>query len=317
MRTWRGLAVAGVALLGLVAGCSGGGNNGNSGGSGAAERVAGPQDAAGGPAKAAPGADSDGGTSSGGNSNGSGTGNASARIVPDRALIRTADLSVRVGDVAEQARRAVQVATAAGGEVFSDERGNSGTPDRGTADITLKVPPNSLDGVLDQLSRLGKEESRRTSTEDVTEQVADVESRVASARASLARLRALYGKAGTIAEITALEGDLSQRESDLESLQARQRALGAQTASATVTLHLRGIAAPAATTATDNSPDGFWGGLKGGWHVFAVSAAWVFTAVGALLPFLVLAALAAYAALWIRRRRPHPAPVGPALPQDT
>jgi hypothetical protein len=292
-----------LVVLALVSGCGSGSST--AGGSSAGGSSGGAPDA-----KAAPPALSRSApdkSTSGGN----GSGGPAARIVPDRALIRTADLSVTVEKVAEQAGRATQIALAAGGEVYSDQRNNGATPDQSTADITLKVPPTSLDGVLDQLDRLGQEESRHTSTEDVTEQVADVESRVSSARASLARLRALYGRAGTIAEITSLETEVSQREADLESLQARQRALAQQTADATITLHLHGKAAAVAAAAA--APSGFWSGLKRGWHTFAISAGWLFTALGAALPFLVLGGLVGYGVWWVRRRRP-PAPAATPIP---
>jgi hypothetical protein len=49
---------------------------------------------------------------------------------------------------------------------------------------------------------------------------------------------------------------------------------------------------------------GFLGGLENGWDAFAGAAAWVATAVGALLPFLVLFAVLAVAVrlLWPRVR---------------
>ena len=298
MRKIRTLGLAGAVMLALASGC--GGSNLSSGGAGNGGSTQAPA-AGGAPGKSTSGA-----------GGGGGGGNASARIVPDRALIRTADLSVTVGSVSEQAARATQIATAAGGEVYSDQRDNGGTPDQSTADITFKVPPNTLETVLDQLANLGQEKSRHSSTEDVTEQVADVESRVRSAKASLARLRALYDRAGSIAEITSLETELSQREADLESLQARQRGLAQQTAQATISLHLRGTAAAAPVAAT--APSGFWSGLKHGWHIFAVSAGWLFTALGATLPFLALAALVGYGVWWVRRRRPRPAAPIPAMP---
>ena len=309
MRRVGAFGLAGMVVLALVSGCSSGSSNsGGSTSAGAADSAKAPALSGGAPDRSASG----GGT---GKAGGNGAGNASARIVPDRAQIRTADLSVTVERVAEQASRATQIAVAAGGEVYSDQRNTGSTADQSTADLTLKVPPSAMDGVLDQLARLGQEESRRTGTEDVTEQIADVESRVNSAKASLARLRALYSRAGTIGEITSLETDVAQREADLESLQARQRSLAQQTAEATITLHLRGKAAAAAVAAA--APTGFWSGLKRGWHTFAVSAGWLFTVLGATLPFLALVGLLGYGVWWARRRRPQvaraAAPV-PAMP---
>src|SRR5262249_28528747 len=83
----------------------------------------------------------------------------------------------------------------AGGDMYGEQLNTGTTPAESTADLTFKVPPDSLDTVLDRLAGLGDEVSRHASTEDVTEQVADVDSRVSSAKASLARIRALYAPA--------------------------------------------------------------------------------------------------------------------------
>jgi glycine cleavage system regulatory protein len=317
MRGMRAFGLAGAVVLALTlaGGCSRA-VNGSNVDSGSASR------AAAGPAQrdsSQRSAGQNGSDQNGSGPGGAGTGKAApgsalGRIVPQRALIKTADLSVVVDDVGRRADRAEQIADAAGGEVYADQRNHGQTAQDSTADLVLKVPPDALDGVLAQLSQLGREADRRTATQDVSEQVADVDSRVNSAKASLARLRALYGRAGTIGEITSLEGQLAQREADLESLQAQQRTLAQQTGDATVSLHLRGTAA--APVAATVPPSGFWPGLKRGWHAFAVSVGWLLTALGALLPFLVVAALAGYALWRVRRRRlqaPAAAPI-PAMP---
>jgi hypothetical protein len=221
--------------------------------------------------------------------------------VTSAALIRTADLEVEIAhgsDVAAQANRAEQIAIAAGGTVFADDRTAGNTP---TAALTLKVPGVSLAGVLTKLSLLGKEKSRRSSTKDVTTEVADVTSRVRSAQASINRLQVLFSRADKVGDVIALESELSQREADLESLQAQQRSLASQTEMATVTLNLTTSASAVAPKKhTDKS--GFLGGLARGWRAFTHGAGAVATGVGAALPFLVLALLIVGAALLLRRR---------------
>ena len=70
---------------------------------------------------------------------------------------------------------------------------------------------------------------------------------------------------------------------------------------ATVTLHL--VTTPVTTVAKHHStPRGFGSGLSHGWHAFAASIAWLLTAIGAGLPFLVLLALVFGAYVLIRRR---------------
>src|SRR5919204_1837253 len=96
--------------------------------------------------------------------------------------------------------------------------------------------------VLAQLgsSRIGRRVSQRQQAQDVTQQVADVASRVKSAQATLATFRKLLDRAHSVNDVVTLEDEISTREADLESLQARQKSLSEQTTYATVTLRLEG-----------------------------------------------------------------------------
>ncbi|MDT4958734.1 MAG: hypothetical protein QOD31_2533, partial [Pseudonocardiales bacterium] len=227
--------------------------------------------------------------------------------VTSAALIRTADLVVEIAhgpDVAAQANRAEQIATAAGGQVFADDR-TAGT--KPTAALTLKVPGESLSSVLAKLAALGKEKSRQSSTKDVTTQVADVSSRVRSAQASISRLQVLFSRAVKVGDVIALENELSQREADLESLQAQQRSLESQTEMATVTLNLSTASAAAVMPKKNQDKGGFLGGLQRGWRAFTHGAGAVATGIGAALPFLALGLLILGAAVLLRRRMRHAA----------
>lgn len=245
-------------------------------------------------------------------SSAAGTGAAAADTVAaplaTEAKIRTAELTVEVTDarkVSATADTAEAIAQRVGGEVDGDER-TSGK--NATATVQLRVPPAALAPTLTALSRLGTARSRHLSTQDVTEQVADVNSRTASAAQAIARLRELYRTAAKISDVIEIEGELSQRESDLESLQARQRALARETALASITLTLRAAAAHA--PAGHQHRGGFLGGLAEGWHAFVTVAATLATAAGAGLPFLVLVLLVGGAVrlAWPRLRPRRSAP---------
>ncbi len=238
------------------------------------------------------------------------------RVAIGPARILTADLTLRTKNgsaVADIADRATALVVAAGGESAGDRRSEAGSGTQ--ADLVLKVPPAKYDATLDALSKLGKELSRSAQAEDVTDQVVDVASRVRSQEASVARIRRLLASARNLGEVVQVEGELARREADLESLKARQRALDVQTSFATITLHLRGP--KAAVAPADKSPRGFVSGLKAGWRSFTAATNWLLTAVGALLPFLILLAAIGAAVLAVRRRRqpggrassPEPEPV--------
>ncbi|GAA3025091.1 DUF4349 domain-containing protein [Streptosporangium longisporum] len=247
-------------------------------------------------------------------------------VVPqDRAIVYTAEMTVRAKDVTAAADTARRVVTAAGG-YLAMERSDSRSEGEGSATLVFKIPPGNYPGTLDRLGReLGTRESLTQNTEDVTEEVADVESRLKSARAALESLRTLLKRANTIGEVLQVERELSDRESELESLQARQKSLAAQTSVATLTLNLVGPAA--VVKQEEEEPSGFLEGLRKGWSAFVTAVKVGLTLLGVLLPWLVAIGLVwAIVAFVLRRRgrdghRPAPAgrpaaPGGPALGAD-
>ncbi|HJQ44193.1 MAG TPA: DUF4349 domain-containing protein [Jatrophihabitantaceae bacterium] len=243
----------------------------------------------------------------------------STELADTSAKIRIAYLRVAIkgaANVAVQADAADAIAEQAGGDVDGDDR-TSGR--HATASLVLRVPPAALQATLHKLSKLGRELGRQLSTTDVTQQVADVHARLVSANAALDRLRALYKNAHKVSDLIAIENELSARESDRESMLARQRALTHQTEKATINLTLVTASNHAVVHKPAKKRGGFLGGLQRGWDGFVAAAIWVASALGTLLPFVALVALLIVAARrwgWgAVRRRPTPAPAtGPAPP---
>lgn len=228
-----------------------------------------------------------------------------------RSIIYNGSITVRVDNPDMAAQRAVAVATGSGGFVGSDRRTSDGN--RSQATLELRVPAERFETVVTDLARLGHEESRSINTEDVTEQVVDLDARIATQQVSVNRTRALLARANTIAEIVSVEGELSKREAELSSLQARKRRLADLTSLSTITLVLLG---PEAAVPHDDDPDtGFVAGLKGGWKAFVASLEVLLTVLGALLPWFVALGIPVYGLVWLlrrsgRRRGGRPTPVG-------
>lgn len=222
--------------------------------------------------------------------------------IDSRSLIFTGTVTVRVTDVDRAAADASSLATAAGGFVGGDER--TSAKNHSQAKMTLRVPSARFYSVVDSVAKLGKEETRQLSTEDVTDQVTDVDARIATGQASVDRVRDLIAKAATINELVSLEAELSRREADLESLKSRKRNLDDQTTLSTITADLLGP--DAANPAPKKHETGFLGGLKSGWHSFAASMGVLATVVGALLPWLVALAIPVAVVLWWVRRNRRP-----------
>lgn len=245
--------------------------------------------------------------------------------VAERKLARRADVALQVEDVARAASTLRTIASRAGGLVVSEEvssdpaaAGVAEDADTGSSDaqsawgtVTISVPTDKLDATLDEVAKVGTVLSRQSSTEDVTAQYVDTAARVETMKASVERVRALMSKADKLADVVSLEAELSRRQADLEAMESQLAALDDQVTLSPVTVRLS-TDADALTTQED--PTGFLAGLASGWDAFTTSVRLLLTLLGALLPFLVTAAVVvAPFALWWRRRRvtvttPTPAP---------
>lgn len=299
--TKLGLLAVAVALA--LAGCGGSAGNGSTSSGAGAASVAGVDSRTVGTPQAGPEAGTAGQASAA----------PAAPAAADRAVVRTASLQVRVGgdgDVLAASRRAAAIAQGAGGYVSGENTSSDPEqPAKTVSELVLRVPNARLGSVLDQLGALGTLLQQRQDATDVTGQVVDLNARLASQRASVERVRALLARATTIGDVVQIEGELARREADLESLEAQAKQLADQTALATVTVTLVGPDTPAPV---EPKPAGFLAGLAAGWHAFTAAGTWLLTAVGAALPFLLLAGVAAVVTVAVRRRHPAQTPTPPA-----
>ncbi|MEV6680190.1 DUF4349 domain-containing protein [Streptomyces erythrochromogenes] len=217
-------------------------------------------------------------------------------------VIRTATLGIETADVQKTLAAARTAADGAGGYVGNEstKRGGDG---RMTSTVTLRVPGERYDAVLGAMEGSGKLLHRKVDAQDVTEKVADINSRVSSQQASVARVREMMGKASALSEVVMLESELSRRQSDLESLLAQQTALKDQTSMGTITLEVSEPAPAAADEEKEKEPT-FLGALSGGWEVFTKLLRYLMVALGALLPFLLTAAVVVVLVRVYRRWRP-------------
>ncbi|MEU2767918.1 DUF4349 domain-containing protein [Streptomyces diastaticus] len=297
----RATALLAVAVLGL-AGCSSGSSESASS---VPERAAAPSSADG----------AGGGQAERQGDGADRSGEAAGRRTPELKgvhLVRTAELELRVKDVPAALASARSVVEDAGGYVGEEStRRDARGHERST--VVVRVPQERYDAVLDSLGEGGEVVSRRTGAEDVTEEVVDVESRLKSQRASVARVRELMDRAEKLSDVVALEGELSSRQAELESLLAQQSSLKDRTSMATVTLQLSERAAKA-EPAGDDGPT-FTDALSGGWSALTATLRWLTVAVGAALPFVPALGLVLLVRRLTRRRRPAGSAAAPRAPE--
>lgn len=246
-----------------------------------------------------------------------GSGSAKKPPLTKTHVIRTATLSVEVGNATKALATARTAAENAGG-IVGNETTERLDDSHVYAHIVLRVPQEEYDAVLKELAGTGKLINRKADAKDVTEQVVDVDSRIKSQRISVARVRDMMDRATKISDVVMLEGELNTRQTELEALLAQQASLKDRTTMATITLKLS--EPEAEETSKEDDDPGFLDAVGGGWDAFVTTLKWVSMAIGAVAPFA--AALAVLYVLWrlVRGRRPQrpaavPAPAPAGEPQ--
>jgi uncharacterized lipoprotein YmbA len=217
----------------------------------------------------------------------------------DRQVVITGNVTITADEPLKASKEAVKIVEAAGGRVDGRSEYAPSDTDKGSAQLTLRIPADKLTAVLEKLEELGTAEEVSLSTSDVTVQTQDLDARISSLRSSIERLNGLIAQATDIADLIALEGEISNRQAELESLEAQQRYLSDQVAMSTISLYLQSDA-----VAPPSDPDSFWDGLSAGWGAFIAFWAGLLVVLGVLLPWLItFGAIALVIVLIVRARR--------------
>ena len=233
-----------------------------------------------------------------------------AALVSGPKLIKTGSVALQSAQIGHVLVRVYGLVGGVGGDVSREDTSTGAHGRVVRSMMVLQVPVASFDPTLNDLSRLGTLVDRVRTAKDVTTAVADVHSRVRSAHQSIRTLRRLFGRATKLGDIIRLEDELSQREADLESLLAQQRALHDKTAMSTITLT---VELPPVTVkppaSTHHAAGGFVSGIREGWHALTRTGLAVGHGLGVVLPLGTVALLLAGIALVVVRRFvPRPAP---------
>ncbi|WP_037607376.1 DUF4349 domain-containing protein [Streptacidiphilus rugosus] len=315
-----GILAAGLAL----AGCSASGTSASSAGGNAAR----------GPAAGA--APAGGGAAAGNAAAPPTTGSkpdSGKAVAAGHAVIFSGEVQLQCAHVDATLKQAEDVVSAAGGFVDSETSGDNGfLPTAGSSDASgqpqaqplpaptqtggdsaqavFKVPTTAYDATYQQLLGLGAVLGRERASQDVTAQVVDLASRIRSQQASIDRVNALMKQAGSLNDIVALESALTQRETDLESMQSQLAALQNQVAMSTITVQLFQKAAPPVVAAPKQR--GAWSAaghaLAAGCHGLYLVGRALLVAFSAMLPFLLLLLPIVFIGYRLARRRKPEAP---------
>lgn len=214
---------------------------------------------------------------------------------PLETVITTGSMSARVDDIDDAVTQIRAFAAAQGGRIDGESLEAGKYP---YAELTVRVPSAQVFALRRLVDDAGEVRSMNVDREDVATRVADVEARIDSLETSIRRLRAIIGESSTTRDLLDAEAQLTQRQADLEALQAQRRVLRDRTGLATIQVSLSPTEGARAV-----EPDGFRGGLTTGWNALVATTNAVVTAAGVVVPWLVPLGLLGGLVLLVRRRR--------------
>lgn len=229
----RPIAAIGLALLLLVAGCSGAGSGGAepqglSGGDG------GDVAATGTPMEETAAADA-------GDSGGADKQMGADVPRTNRKLIKTGEVAIEVDSFEAAEANLSAAARSAGGYVSdtsmrTEEVGNQ-TYTRGT--VVLRIPAGKFSGFMERVKDEGHVVRSDTGTKDVTREYTDLQARLKNLEAERDRLRELYRQANDTEDVLMVERRLSEVQGRIERIQAQLRNLDNRVTYATITVHIQ------------------------------------------------------------------------------
>ena len=170
-----------------------------------------------------------------------------ARVDP--SVIRTAYLQVEIGDVDAARTHLEDRVKAVGGYAASSTR--YGTTAAPILEITFRAPAAALDELLAAFRNEGKLLGESINSYEVTTQIVDLEARLKSLRASESAYLDLMKRASSVADVIAVQTELTHVRADIESYDAQRAALADQVAMATITVQLSTPASPVADATKD------------------------------------------------------------------
>ncbi|MGD9612289.1 MAG: DUF4349 domain-containing protein [Kiritimatiellia bacterium] len=140
--------------------------------------------------------------------------------VRDRLLAWKSSLSIEVADLTNAVDQAIAVVARHGG--YLESRSDS---TYGGTRLKLRIPASAFTNALGALESLGDVEARSVESEDVTEQYVDVEARLKNKLVLRDRLRQLLDRATAVKDVLAIETELNRVQGDVDSMEARIKAL--------------------------------------------------------------------------------------------
>jgi len=157
-------------------------------------------------------------------------------IPMERKLIKTGQLTFETTDLTKTRQSVESICKNYKAYISSENLNAYG--DRRQHTLEIRVPSEKYDSLTNTIEGLAvKMESKSTNVQDITEEFIDVEARLKTKKELEARYLDLLKQAKKIEEMVAIEGQLANVRSEIESMEGRLKYLSSQVAYSTLSLN--------------------------------------------------------------------------------
>jgi hypothetical protein len=183
-------------------------------------------------------------------------------VVPDRKVIRNAELTIELESPVEAQRNLASIAESHGGFVVTSEsrqdervRGSRGLQ---IVSVEMRVPSAQFDSVINAVRGVGgRVRQEKVSGRDVTEEFIDLEARLRAQRALETQILEIMKRAQRVSDALEVNAQLAQVRGEIERLEGRRRFLENQSSLSTIKITLQ---PPAPLVSAETT--GFFAGVR-------------------------------------------------------
>lgn len=198
-----------------------------------------------------------------------------------RQVVKTGSLTLQVDNVDKAEKQARSIAEGAQGRVDKVASSDLAGPNP-TITLTLRVPVAAFDAVVEKLEGIGVRMSKTVSVDDVTERLVDMDARLKTMLAQEQALRNMLARTGKMSDSLAVNRELTNLRSEIESIAAQRKSLGGQASFSTLEV----VLSQKPNVATVASSDPNW--LQSAWADAWGAANSFFRGIVSLLVWLLV-----------------------------
>lgn len=211
----------------------------------------------------------------------------------ERKLIKVGRIEFETDDLKLTRKNILQAVEKHKGYVSSDETNRYAGLQRNT--LVIRVPSNHFDSFLEDATKgVEKFDSKEIEVKDVTEEYLDIEARLKTKKELEARYLDLLKKAKNVTEILAIEKQIGELRSEIESIEGRLKYLQNRVSYSTLTITFYKKVL---------SQTKFSGKFKKGFYEGWSNLIWFFVGLTHIWPFIIMILVIVFGIRYILKKR--------------